>query len=902
MNIIVNKLKICVLGVFVFISTAIFAQNGTIKGTIIDAKTKEPLIGASVLVTGTTQGAAADLDGNYAISNVSAGTHTLEVSYVAYKSIIRTGVIVQSGREIVVDFNMDSDDYALQEVEVVAKANRESENILLLEQKKALIATQAVGARELSRKGISNAEAAVAQVSGISRQEGVKNVFVRGLGDRYNSTLLNGMPIPSEDPEYKNIALEFFGTDVIQNIGVNKVFSGRNSGDVGGAIIDISSKELVSDQSLAIDLAAGLNAQAPKTNFLRQDGVNYFGFANAKQPAGDVFDFANSLDPSQAGFPLNHSYGLSGGKRLLLGDNRNPLSFFVVGSHSTSYSYTDEIVKNANTAGTIWQDQQGKRYSQNINQLLLGNVNFGLNRKHQLSYNFMMIHANDQYVGEYVGMNGERHQDSENYMGFLRRQQTNDNLLLTHQLISDWKLSNSMNLNVGASYNSIKGLEPDRRENYLSKMTDGSYSLTGSNRQKRFFSTLNENDFNIRASLNYKLRDGFSSENSSVEAGYIGRFVNDDFIATEYNFSAVSGALSIENLKLDNAYNAANLAAGKFKMTVGDPNSYKVSKQIHSAYLDVNYQLAAKLLANAGVRADKVDLTVNYVTQNAGIGSESIHKMYFLPTLNLKYDLDNKNVFRLGASKTYTLPQSKEISPYQYVSIGFASQGNPKIKPSDNYNLDLKWDYYLTPSELISVTGFFKHIVNPIGRADQGNSAGLLEYTNISDKATVAGVEVEVRKNIFSLANADQSKINRLSFGVNASYIYSNLTVKLNNTPERSAQLEGAAPFLANFDISYNYIQGNRSFINSFVVSYFSSRVHTIGTQGFKDIIEKSVPTLDFVSTAKLNKNLTLKLKAANLLNPNYQLSREISTSNETIVLNQYKKGMNVSLGINYEF
>jgi len=111
-------------------------QTGTIRGTIMDAKTKEPLIGASVLVEGTTNGAAADLDGNYVIPNVAAGTYTLVASYVAYETVSKTGVIVESSKEIVVDFLLDSDDISLEEVEVVARANRESENILLIEQKK----------------------------------------------------------------------------------------------------------------------------------------------------------------------------------------------------------------------------------------------------------------------------------------------------------------------------------------------------------------------------------------------------------------------------------------------------------------------------------------------------------------------------------------------------------------------------------------------------------------------------------------------------------------------------------------------------------------------------------------------------------------------------------------------
>lgn len=894
--------KIGLFFLLLFFSIAIQAQTGTIRGTITDAKTNEPLIGASVLIAGTTYGAAADLDGNYVIHNVKGGTHTLVISYVAYRSVTRTGVVVPDKQEIVVDIQMTSDDIGLEEVEVVARANRESENILLMEQRQALVATQAVGARELSRKGIGDARAAVAQVSGISRQEGVKNVFVRGLGDRYNVTLLNGFPIPSEDPEYKNIALEFFGTDIIQNIGVNKVFSGSSYADVGGAIIDITSKELVGDQAFAVDLSAGLNTAATGSNFLRQDGANYFGFTNSRQPVNNQFDFPNSLDPAQVSLPMNHSYGFSGGKMFHMGENRNPLSFFLVASHSSDYSYTREIVRNSITSGLIYQDQKGKKYSQNINQLVLGNLNYGLNRKHNIAYNFMMIHANNQYVGEYSGKHGERHQDSEDYMGFHRRQQANDNFLIVNQLNADWKLTDKLNLETGVSYSNIKGLEPDRRENYLSRMTDGSYILTGSNRQKRFFSTLKENDVNTKAVLTYRLNDRFGSGKSSVVFGYTGRYVNDNFEAIEYNFTAVPGTIPMDPLRLDNFYNDANLKAGLFDMTTGDINSYKVTKFIHSGFAEVTRQLFSNITGNIGVRMDLVDMTVNHHVQHVQPGEESIKKNYFLPSLNLKYDLNDKNSLRLGASKSYTLPQSKEISPYQYVNISFSSQGNPNIKPSDNYNVDLKWDYYMNPGELLSLTGFYKYIVNPIGRVDQGNSAGLLTYDNISNHAIVGGLEFELRKNLFNRFNTQLEKMNRLSVGLNASYIYTNLTLDILNTDPRNSELEGASPFLANLDLSYTHTKKEKSFVASLIFNYFSNRIHTIGAKGFKDIIEEGVPTLDFASSYSLNSHLSLKLKAQNLLNASYRLSRESSVSDEKVILNDFKKGQNISLGASYEF
>src|SRR5690625_7837615 len=108
-----------------------------------------------------------------------------------------------------------------------------------------------------------------------------------------------------------------------------------------------------------------------------------------------------------------------------------------------------------------------------------------------------------------------------------------------------------------------------------------------------------------------------------------------------------------------------------------------------------------------------------------------------MPGMNLRYDLNDQHILRLGASKTYTLPQSKEISPYQYVNIGFASEGNPNLKQSDNYNVEIKGDNYLRRTELLSANAFYKHIVNPISRVDQGNSAGWRTYNNISEAATL---------------------------------------------------------------------------------------------------------------------------------------------------------------------
>lgn len=885
-------------------SLSLSAQTGTIKGKIVDAKTNEPLTGASVMIVGTTSGAAADLDGYFLIRNVKAGSYTLSASYVAYLPQTKTNVSVKEGEEVELNFLLEPESYSLQEVEVVAKANRESENILLLEQKRALVATQAVGAKEMSRKGVSNAEAAVAQVSGISKQEGVKNVFVRGLGDRYNTTLLNGFPIPSEDPEYKNIALEFFGSEIIQHIGVNKVFRGSTIGDVGGAVIDIQSKELFGDQALQVNASGGFHAKLLSHDFLQQDGSSYLGFADTKQPAERTFNFPNSLDPKTIKTPFNHSYGISGGKSFRLGEARNPLSFFIVASNAVNHSYSKATERNMIDKGTISQEMAGDRYTKDISQLVLANVDYGINRLHSLSYHFMMLHANNQYVREYTGKNVYKYEDSnDERMGFLRRQQANDNLLLTHQLISDWTVSPAIDLNVGFAYNKIKGTEPDRRENNLSRQREGEniwYDFTSGDSQSRFFSELKEDDYNVKAALTYKLDQSPEGINA-LSVGYNGRFVKDRFEAIEYNYQQLQNKhYQLESLIMSNEFNQANYEKGLFGMRDVYQNTYQVTKYIHSGYLEGTFRLSSQLTANAGMKLDNVDLTVK---QNQDINAEKgkLKKTYYLPSLNLKYELNSKHSLRLGLSKTYTLPQSKEISPYLYVNVSYSSQGNPKLIPSDNYNADLKWEFYPSSSELISLTGFYKIVKNPIGRVDIGNSARLLTYDNIGNSANVVGVEMELRKNLFNQTNAAGSKINRLSYGLNASYIHTKVELNILNTTKRDSELEGAAPVIINSDLSYSYINQGKELTTSFVLNYFSDRIHTLGTRGLNDTMEEAVATFDFVTSYKVNRNLTLKLKVMNMLNPYYRLTRESNDKSQNVTLIEYKDGTSFSLGVSYD-
>jgi hypothetical protein len=210
--------------------TISFAQSkGVITGTVTDKSSNNAALPfASVAIKGTTIGTTSDEKGKYSII-IKPGTHTLIFSLLGYEPV-EEQVVVKAGDTVVINKALSSGNKQLNEVVVAQqRASREKETALLAEQKKSIEMKQAIGSQEMAKKGVSNAAAAVTKTAGIAKVENVKNVFVRGLGDRYNSTTLNGLPLPSEDPLYKNISLDFFQSNIIKNINVNKTFNAPRS-------------------------------------------------------------------------------------------------------------------------------------------------------------------------------------------------------------------------------------------------------------------------------------------------------------------------------------------------------------------------------------------------------------------------------------------------------------------------------------------------------------------------------------------------------------------------------------------------------------------------------------------------------------------------------------------------
>jgi len=894
---------------FVALSQVLIAQNkGTLKGLLTDKETnKEPLPFANVVIKGSTVGATTDFDGKYSIK-VPAGTHVVQFSFLGYKTIEKTFTL-KADETIVINQLMSAEEgVSLDEIVVKSSTSKEKTSALILEQKKAVSIKTTIGAQELSVKGVSDAEGAVTKTAGVTK--GSKNIVVRGLGDRYNSTTLNGLPLPSDDPEYKNISLDFFDTSIIKNIGINKVFTSKIAGDVGGANVDIVSKELIKKSLLNVGVSAGVNTQTVSKEFLTIDGTNKFGTQNLSIPVNDLgnYSFGNSFKPNSQNFQMNNSFSFAGGKKYDI--KNDSFSFFVVGGFDSGFNFLEGNIKQTTSAGAIFQDQDFSKYEYNVSQVVMANLKYKFDAGHSIAYNHLFIHNNKQSIGDYFGeVNPEQDGDLE----FQRRQQTNNNEVYVNQFLANYKFSDRFNFEAKGSLNFIRGNEPDRRTNkYL--LRDGFYSpqTSSAGENERFYSKLEENDYAAKGKFSYKLKDD-EEDISVLEFGGDYRYTERLFSATIFNHDfSTRVAIDIENP--DAVFNQSSIDNNIFELETGrgngsNPNAfvpftYRGKRQIFGAFGNAVYQISDNLIASAGLRFEKIQQRVTFntnIAQSSVEGPSFLDRIYVLPSFNIKYNFNENSIFRLAGSQTYTFPQFKETAPFKYQDVTFSSQGNANLKPSDTYNLDAKYEYYFSSSELITFTGFYKFIKDPISRSEIPSGGNTLTYLNVGNDASVYGIELEARRKVVEKEEQDLE----VFAGLNTSFLVSNVNLDSGSVAQftnATSDLEGATPFLLNADISLNKKINDNTLISSLVFNYFSERVYSVGTRGFENVLEKGIPTLDLVSSYQFNKNYSVKLKATNLLNPDFQLTRAGFNGGDNVVLRNYKKGVNLSLGFTYNF
>ena len=933
---------------FVLIGQMVTAQSkGTVKGKLTDGESNnDPLPFANVFIKGTTIGGTSDFDGNYTLS-VPAGNHVLVFSFVGYETIEKN-IVVKAGETLTINQQLSAKaGLTLDEVQIQATVSKEKETALLTEQKKASIIKESIGAQRLSKIGVSNAAGATSKISGVTRSEGSGDIYIRGLGDRYLFTSMNGLPIPSDDVQNKNIDLSLFSTNLINNIGISKTYTTSSYADQSSGVVDVVSKKY-SKKGYSLGLSTGMNSAVIglKGDFKRSlmsDGAT-LGFYKKKYVLKDAITY-QGWDPLVSKNNTDFSLSFSGATKFQLFGN--DLSIIATGSYGQSYEYREGMFRSfranvednafphsladATNAYNDAPDVADFYTNYNMTGYIRGDYKIGDN--HKIGYNTLVVNKGQDRVYE-AGRNGLGYvfdQQPQENGAFVRDQNFKQTTMFVNQFMGEHKLSESNNLKWATGYNFVLAEEPNRIRNEGNIINPNgmfTYAYVGDFQQRKTSQKIQDEEYNgfVENQYSFGKEDEDELKPFKLNVGANFRYKERSFKSQFVGVSARGfNVTSVDHISDTFTRDNFNTAFGQPKLILREqlPDSYKADLTVIAGYANLDFGLNKKFSGNIGLRFERDEINVrfdvgNYIQNGvARIGSATKTYNEIYPSVNLKYELNEKSFLRLASSFTQTLPEFKEIAPFEYVSpTGRIIKGNPELNKSSVFNIDTKWEFFPQRDELLSATMFYKNIKDPINLAQARGSAGIFQFENTGENANVFGIELEGRVNI--LEDEDQRSILSANANLTKMWFNQDLSELFQYKGQTESGLQGASDFILNGSVSYNN-RAKKEFIATLTGNYSSDKIYALGSPEdfansatlFNDeIIEKGFVTLDVVMSKKLSDKLSLKFTGRNLLNPSIKQTQQvtvfdandivISSTNQTV--QSYKKGSQISLGLSLNF
>ena len=922
------------------IVSVIQAQNtttGSIAGKLSDREMAgEPLPFANVLIKNTSKGTTSDYDGLYMLDKLESGTYTVVFSFVGYETLEVPNVLVEAGKVTQVNTELGSSAAALDEIVITTVSRRDSQVALLIEQKNSVDIKESIGAQELAKLGVSDAATATTKISGVTSSEASGDIFVRGLGDRYLYTTMNGLPIPSDDVERKNIDLGLFPTRVIQNISISKTYSPESSADQASGNIDITSRELrgKDELDLGVRFGANTNAVGEYSNFKvspNQEDV-YFGFYDQGIPT--EFSLNNqSWDPQNAVFPINRRYALTAGKEF--GD----LRVLLAASNAVKFEYNEGTF--ANYRNNDFEDgfTDATNYKKTDNNTALLDLVYQINDNNRIKATSLFINKVTDEVFE-GGRNGEGIVFEESDRGdgfnqFVRDQNIKQTRLWVNQLHGFHDMWDGKNeLEWAAGYNMVEADEPNRIRNEVNIHPTLPILLgeTGAFQQRKSNQQIDDMEFNAFVQDQYNfIEDDETEKKAFLKFGGNYRNKERDFYSKFYgveerNFNTVNPE-SIDNLSA--IFTTENFNDRSLIVNNLDPDLYNGSLESIAGFAFFNYA-NEKWNLNLGARFQKDDIDVVFNVNNYPQNLPNfVYKSYddIYPSINVKFSPTENSNIRLAASRTITLPEFKEIAPFEYVAqTGVITRGNPNLEASTNTNLDLKFEIFPSSGEVLSLTGFYKKINDPINKARERGSAPVFSYFNAGDEANIYGIELEARMDLIDNENeagldvAVAGNITRMWHSQDLKDVFNadgNFVRTFRYNGKDEIGLQGASDWILNGSINVA-TETEYPFTATLVGAYASDKIFALGNpesqrldqidiQYNDEIIEKGFVTLDLIMSKELNDHWELEFRGQNLLNPEIErvqeirpISGNVNASNQTV--RSYDRGAVLSLGVSYSF
>ncbi|MEZ4789593.1 MAG: carboxypeptidase-like regulatory domain-containing protein [Flavobacteriales bacterium] len=918
------------------------AQKGTIAGTITsnEGGSVQPMPFVNVAIKGTTIGGTTDLDGKFSF-DVEPGAHVLSVSFVGYEPVERP-VVVTAGQRTLADVDMKTQGVDIKEFEVVKVKRTETEGAVVMETRKSEQVVNGMSREQISKSQDRTAGDVVKRIPGVT-MVGDRFVMIRGLADRYNTVMLNDVIAPSLEPDKRAFSFDILPSGALDRVMVYKTGAPELPGEFAGGVIKLHTVNAPAENVTRVDLSGSF-----------RNGTTFNDFVSGGKSSTDALGFDDGLRSMPSSFPGNlyntTPTGLTNAGRSLannwgttrssaMPDQRFGLFLTrrfgkdgarVTGGNVTSIGYSNTRLAytaqnfnynsfdpNTQRADTIYSYNDNENIAQ-VRVSILNNASLLIGGKSKLEFRNLFTQQGTDQTTVRTGRNLEEGFEVRNYA--LRYQQRT---VYSGQLHGEHDLTTDVNkLSWTAGYALALSKEPDFRRvrtvrdintqdantPFRVVIPPGAATLDAG----RFFSNMDETVMTGKLDYEHTL----SGEKNSVTFR-VGTFLEQKdrtFSARWMSFRAANSSNfdhDLTLLPLTEIFSAGNInTTTGFKLEEGTNPSdrYTAANTLMAGYAGATIKLGTATVISTGVRAEHNTQTLNSATVGGNRVNVNNVVLSILPSLNASYKVTDRAQVRIAYASAVNRPEFRELAPFAFYdfSLNNVLRGNADVKTARIQNYDVRYEFYPSMSELISVGVFYKQFKDPIEMffLPGAGSGGTRNFTfGNAISANSLGAEVELRRSFNTLFT--EGYLSKLGVMFNAAYVTT--TVQLGERAAGQAKerpLMGQSPYIVNAGLYFQDTE--RKLQYNILYNVIGPRLFAVGTYGTPDVYEMPRNVVDIALTKGIGKRLELKVAAQDILNQRVRLVQDSNGSGAIDGQDQdiltYRRGAYFTVGFGLRF
>lgn len=905
------------------------AKPGFVAGVIASSEDQSPVVGARVYVRGVDVEGITDAEGRFRIQ-VPAGEHMISIIHSSFASSSSEGVSVQPAETTELSLELAPSVAELEDFVVVAPYIEGGVSAGIAEERQSAQVAEVIGSEQMSKSGDSNASAALRRVTGLTVVGG-RFIYVRGMGERYSSTLLNGAQVPSPEPERRVVPLDLFPTSVLESVLVQKTYSADMPAEFGGGVVQLRTLSFPDEFLFKAGLRLGANSQTTLQKEIGYEGggLDWLGRDDGgrSQPeavvaAGEPLRLSSRF--SEGGFERSELLGFAQTfennwnltqrtappdlrANLTLGNSVKvlglPIGFVGSAQYSSGWDRRVGVERNLGLGGDgsvtgAVRNYRTRRLNNTVGTSLMGSIGIELGKGHTIRSNSLLLRNSDNGAIQFEGFNLDLDGDVRiNNLLFVERQLFSQQVLGAHAFDSDGEFRLDWRVAISAANRD----EPDRRGYQYDFGATGPYVLSQRQPTRRFFSELTDDTRELGADLRVPV--GLLGEAGALKLGGMLLSRQREVGVAIYDFTwAPSDELEnpglvrqapLESILTPERIRSGSVIAFLEATSLDDP--YAATQELQAGYASAEFSLGSAFKGLAGARVESSVQQVQTANQRQEGTRAEISNVDILPAVSLSLALSEEMQLRLAYGRTVSRPDFREQSQARFFDVENNQEGigNPDLRRALLTHYDARWEWYFSGDESVSVAGFFKQFDGPIETIVSPGSSQRVTWAN-AQAAVNLGVELDARTRLGALGLSDAY------LGGNLTLIRSRVELDPETSGTNTSQvraLEGQSPYVVNLQLGWDDTDEDGNGINaSFLYNLFGRRIAGVGVEGLPDAFEEPYHQLDVVFRQRFGGSWGWGLRAANLIDAR----RRVTQGGELV--RAFRPGSDFSLSASYQY